>query len=489
MKFPHFRHELLQQNHWHPGDDLGRIKIIISEGFPRDLIAAPVERVKNVVVFSFQHAPLGKRVRILRISPPGAPANSLLAEMLENNGIAWPNPSMWRRQALNPTLPVPTYHPDNGAESHTHSPGRRSLLVRNIPNQCFPGATVDSNLFQSQAGAGAIGPLGTQSWQMPYLGRSNTGSGNALSHADSFSESAYREWVSSMTSGHPTGMDIWDGRASWQMNPRNSAKHPSDAIMSDYISPQTSDPMQISGGSLEDDPMSLKVPTNTPTGEARDDPQNPQFQQTAALNCDFASSLTQSLLNQPFPLPMPQHQLSFPSSELYYRKENRHASLAHANAALLQPASLSGSTETRKLSQSVFGIGGLETSTPVPTDGSEEMTSITLQHMFATSSRNPLADFGSSMMNSTGSTVGTPMGVTGVVDQADSTPVSNVKSLAAPTSGGGSSTSGNTAVKRTRNFTPASAKAIDEEDEPRRLSPHVRIAGFCGVDISSDSVH
>ena len=32
--------------------------------------------------------------------------------------------------------------------------------------------------------------------------------------------------------------------------------------------------------------------------------------------------------------------------------------------------------------------------------------------------------------------------------------------------------------KRLRNFTPASAKVIDEEDEPRRSSPRVRLTPF-----------
>lgn len=59
LKFPPFRRELLYQNHWNPGDDIGRIKIVISEGFPRDSPSNPTERVKNVVAFSFQHAPLG----------------------------------------------------------------------------------------------------------------------------------------------------------------------------------------------------------------------------------------------------------------------------------------------------------------------------------------------------------------------------------------------------------------------------------------------
>jgi hypothetical protein len=59
LRFPTFRRELLYQNHWNPDDDIGRVKIVISEGFPRDSLSMPIERVKNVVAFSFQHAPLG----------------------------------------------------------------------------------------------------------------------------------------------------------------------------------------------------------------------------------------------------------------------------------------------------------------------------------------------------------------------------------------------------------------------------------------------
>jgi hypothetical protein len=39
--------------------------------------------------------------------------------------------------------------------------------------------------------------------------------------------------------------------------------------------------------------------------------------------------------------------------------------------------------------------------------------------------------------------------------------------------------------KRTRQFTPASARVIDEEDEPRRTSPRARIAGY-GGEIADD---
>ena len=60
LKFPCFRQELLQQNWWLPADELGRIKIVLSEGFPRNSVTTPFERIKNIVAFSFQHAPLGK---------------------------------------------------------------------------------------------------------------------------------------------------------------------------------------------------------------------------------------------------------------------------------------------------------------------------------------------------------------------------------------------------------------------------------------------
>ncbi|PHH93068.1 hypothetical protein CDD83_1353 [Cordyceps sp. RAO-2017] len=60
LKFPSFRREVLQQSFWSPADDMGRIKLVISEGFPRDSLSMPIERVKNVVTFSFQHAPLGE---------------------------------------------------------------------------------------------------------------------------------------------------------------------------------------------------------------------------------------------------------------------------------------------------------------------------------------------------------------------------------------------------------------------------------------------
>ncbi|CAL3962013.1 unnamed protein product [Diplocarpon coronariae] len=103
LKWPTFHKELLSQSYWNPGDDLGRIKIIISEGFSRELLTYPFERIKNIVSFSFQHAPL---------------------EVLEASSIAWPNASMWRQVSLlGPYVPHQV-SPRQGSdiEAHSHSP-------------------------------------------------------------------------------------------------------------------------------------------------------------------------------------------------------------------------------------------------------------------------------------------------------------------------------------------------------------------------------
>ncbi len=64
LKFPVFHHELLTQSYWNAGDELGRIKVVIAEGFLRHPAALTLDRVKNLVAFSFQHAPLGQSERL-----------------------------------------------------------------------------------------------------------------------------------------------------------------------------------------------------------------------------------------------------------------------------------------------------------------------------------------------------------------------------------------------------------------------------------------
>ncbi|POS83724.1 hypothetical protein EPUL_003139, partial [Erysiphe pulchra] len=75
LKFPVFHQELLSQSYWSPIDNLGRLRIVLSEGFIREN-DNQFERVRNIISFSFQHAPI---------------------HLLEKSSIAWPNASMWQQ--------------------------------------------------------------------------------------------------------------------------------------------------------------------------------------------------------------------------------------------------------------------------------------------------------------------------------------------------------------------------------------------------------
>ncbi|KAH8692414.1 hypothetical protein BGW36DRAFT_45731 [Talaromyces proteolyticus] len=80
LRFPTFHPEVIDQYAWDAADTYGRVRIILSEGFARPNRSPPFERVKDTIVFSFQHAPLS---------------------VLENCGIAWPNSNMWLQLPTN----------------------------------------------------------------------------------------------------------------------------------------------------------------------------------------------------------------------------------------------------------------------------------------------------------------------------------------------------------------------------------------------------
>jgi hypothetical protein len=95
----------LHQSHWEAGELLGRIRVVIAEGFFRDIGAQgnPFDRVRDVVVFSFQHAPL---------------------HILEFSGIAWPNAGIWKRASgdvVHHSLSRGTKYP-HPEDLHAHSP-------------------------------------------------------------------------------------------------------------------------------------------------------------------------------------------------------------------------------------------------------------------------------------------------------------------------------------------------------------------------------
>jgi hypothetical protein len=337
-------------------------------------------------------------------------------------------------------MPVPTYHLDDGPSSHAHSPVRKSVPLRNLKSQGFPAPVVPNTVFQNQAGADLLGNPGLQ---MPYLDSSNIGSVN-VPFSDPFTDSAYLEWANSVVNGQPG--DSWDGLTMWPTNGRDQKQRTSDTVMPDYVPPQPSDPMHISGPSLEDEPMSLKVPTNTPTGGTDDGQDTPlQTHPQAVLPSDFASSLTRSLLNQPFPLPVHHHNPGFPVTEAKSSKDKQHAMLGQC----------------------------ITVDTSIPPSASSESS---------------CGDFGSIVASlgcdNSGSSLVTPSSS----GQPEPSSSSGRSGTAAVGGGKGNNTgTGGVATKRPRNFTPASVRVIDEEDEPRRPSPHVRAPGFGVVEILSDA--
>ncbi|KAK2628268.1 hypothetical protein QTJ16_002914 [Diplocarpon rosae] len=176
LKWPTFHKELLSQSYWNPGDDLGRIKVIISEGFSRELLSYPFERVKNIVSFSFQHAPL---------------------EVLEASSIAWPNAAMWRQVSLiGPYVPQQiSPRQGNDIEAHSHSPRHGQSLDRplssvvpaigSMPPPLFPKQpTIDPFIETSNLALSSWRHISKSDTSMPDYSSSNTRTSSSRQFSD-----------------------------------------------------------------------------------------------------------------------------------------------------------------------------------------------------------------------------------------------------------------------------------------------------------------
>ncbi|KAL4762353.1 uncharacterized protein BDW70DRAFT_167155 [Aspergillus foveolatus] len=106
LRFPPFHQEILEQRHWDAGDLHGRIRVVVAEGFARPHRNPPFERVKEIIAFAFQHAPLN---------------------VLEYSSIAWPNTSMWSKEPrlFKYNAGSGVSDPKEAEDSHAHSPAAR----------------------------------------------------------------------------------------------------------------------------------------------------------------------------------------------------------------------------------------------------------------------------------------------------------------------------------------------------------------------------
>ncbi|KAL9610767.1 MAG: hypothetical protein Q9167_004550 [Letrouitia subvulpina] len=126
--FPPFHWEILTQNYWNAGESFGRIKIVVAEGLSRNQESSPEFRqTRNVVSFSFQHAPLSKTVNRILSSPNSDQGIAVL----EDAGIAYPNAVMWC-QSTQPVrqFPEPCKTGATDPNVHTHSPHHESYPSR-----------------------------------------------------------------------------------------------------------------------------------------------------------------------------------------------------------------------------------------------------------------------------------------------------------------------------------------------------------------------
>ena len=159
---------------------------------------------------------------------------------------------------------------------------------------------------------------------------------------------------------------------------------------------------------------------------------------------DLAASLTSSLLNQPMPLQPQPSKTPVLNQEIRSRKENRALHRSNRSPSTMSSASTSGRDhhEMRKVSQELH-IG---TNTKVSPEIIMSRGNSPCEQRISS-----FGDFGIDIINTTGQ--GQPL----------ETPPGSAL---------------DTASKRIRNFTPASARVIDEEDEPRRPSPRARLSAF-----------
>ena len=269
-----FLYDILQQRGWSPADDLGRIKLIISEGFPRGSVTVPVERVKNVAAFAFQHAPL------CMLGPTTGSDTKLtwfFTAILEAAGLAWPSPSLWLHSPVPSSKPVPTFSSNDGHLLHGHSPRRPKHkraaanergLGSGIPSQgdqiwsgieSHPGAASRSGLALNAGQAGRTRrayrtpppPLDwmhhtAQNEQPPYIQEPGE---NAAGQQNSTSDTSMPDYL-----GIPQ-----DGQGSWSyFNPKCQSN--------DFMGSE-------SNGFLPT--MFNKVPANTPASTSTDNSSTP----------------------------------------------------------------------------------------------------------------------------------------------------------------------------------------------------------------------
>ncbi|MCJ1436825.1 hypothetical protein MMC27_006207 [Xylographa pallens] len=131
LRWPQFHPEMLTQSYWNAGENKGRIKVTITEGYLLAPGNLPFTRTKNLVTFSFQHAP---------------------QQVLENCGIAWPNAGMWYQSPhpmYNVASPVKKEPLSENIDLHAHSPRRRQESMASIQGKLASKISLPPSIYKA----------------------------------------------------------------------------------------------------------------------------------------------------------------------------------------------------------------------------------------------------------------------------------------------------------------------------------------------------
>jgi len=210
-----------------------------------------------------------------------------------------------------------------------------------------------------------------------------------------------------------------------EASPRQGKRNTTDTTMLDY-SAGGGENMHISGESLEDDDRNYSCA-------------NYAFNSHASVSANANTTMTAPNLpaHQQAPPRLPVPHLAMPTSGIKSRKENLVQRRVGSRSSSSTATPVGTRNSTRRMSQPPRLV--IPTSASAP-DTSANATSPCADTLFSASvSRNNSAgEFG--------------------------TNISNMRTA----SSGSAFTNGSTGSKRMRTFTPASAKVIDDEDEPRK---------------------
>lgn len=442
------------------------------------------------------------------------------ADILESSGIAWPNPTMWRRGPFNPSMPVPTQHPKEGAEAHLHSPRRQPSYNKATPNSSghssgIPGlSSVNSNVSTLLSSMPNTQALLQRGW-------SNAASvQNDPFNQEDFDPLAFLDWDNTNGPVGYTPNTVDTAKSTY--NPASTRKSVgnrriinSDISMPDFSlgnsNNQTVVPsaLNFTSNGLEEPRTTTqgpKVPTNTPTTTglleelgidvnrvgtpgsmwvfSNTDLDTPSIFQpirhrtvttTAETNKqstldtppsseffntnNISSDLATSLTHSLLnqPHPLPVHAANVPVPASEIKSRKENRG-NHTDS--LENTPTAEHIDMRRMSQPVFGNHGKESKS---TSGNNSPPSTrSFSGVFSTRSASA-GEFGHDLTNLTNLTNFTHSNT-----DSTSTGVANIDPCI-NNSGPAKD------AKRPRHFTPASSKVIDDADEPRRGSPRVRL--------------